>query len=260
VPDAQPLLVDVTDGVATLCLNRPESANSLSQELLRALDVALREAELDPEVGAIVLAGEGRGFCAGGNASVMAGTVPTDKLLTITRTARMVEMLVSLQTPVVAAVHGYAVGAGISLALACDLVVAARDTRFRLGFRDLGLIPDMGLHHHLVEAVGPWRAKELIWTGASFTADDAHEWGFVNRVVDAADVQDVATGIARDLADGPRFAISYTKRVVAEAHAAQLRAVLAAEGSASSLLRTTNDYSEGVAAAKEKRPPRFGQT
>jgi 2-(1,2-epoxy-1,2-dihydrophenyl)acetyl-CoA isomerase len=256
----EPLLVDADGPVRTFTLNRPDAANSLSPDLLAALYDALLEAEADTSVGAIVLTGAGRGFCAGGDTSAMAGgSDPTDKLRSMTRTGRLVELLVTLQVPIVAAVHGYAAGAGVSLALACDLVVIESDTTLRLAFRNVGLVPDMGLHDFLAERVGPWRAKELIWSGATFSADDAKEWGLVNRVVEPGEALATAGAVATELAAGPRHAIRYTKQVLAQAQLERLRGVLAAEATASSMLRATADHREGVTAFRERRPPVFGQ-
>lgn len=253
------VLYDVDNGVASISLNRPEAANSLSPDVVSALRDALETAELDTSVGAIVLSGEGRGFCGGGNTKAMPGVRPEDKVRSITKMARFVEVFVTIQTPVVVAVHGYCVGAGVSLAFASDVIVADEDTRFRMAFRDIGLLPDMGAHHFLAQAVGVWRAKQMIWSGASFTAADAQGWGVVAQVTAPGEARKVATEIATDLAAGPRHAIAYTKTVLAQAHLDQLRAVLNTEGYASSVLRSTADHAEGLAAQREKRPPVFGQ-
>jgi 2-(1,2-epoxy-1,2-dihydrophenyl)acetyl-CoA isomerase len=250
---------DVTDGVATILLDNPSSANALSAAMITAIQEALLEAEADDDVRAIVLGANGRGFSAGGDVKAMAGVRPEDKARSITRSGRLIETVLAVQVPIVAAVHGYAVGAGISLALASDLIVAEAGTSFRLAFRNVGLLPDLGLHHFLERAVGPWRAKHLIWTGGSFTAEEAHDLGFVTEVAPPGEALAVATALARQLADGPRHAIAYTKAVLAQSQRAAIVDVLQTEGLASSILRGTPDHHEGVQAFRDKRPPRFGR-
>ena len=165
------------------------------------------------------------------------------------QSAGVAEQIVRLTKPVVAAVHGFAVGAGLSMAIGCDVTVAEVGTTFRMGFRDVAITPDMGAHHFLSEALGVRRAKELIWSGGGFTAEEGVAWGLLNRAVPEGQALAAAREEAIALAAGPRHAIAFTKAVLAGAQAEQLRQVLDAEAWASALLRTTADHREGVGAA-----------
>jgi 2-(1,2-epoxy-1,2-dihydrophenyl)acetyl-CoA isomerase len=244
--------------VAVVRLDHPP-VNAVTWALVDELDAALLAADADAEIGAVVLTGNGRGFCAGGDTRAMgANTDLVAKRALLGRSGAVIQRITGIGTPVVGAIHGFAVGAGISLAAACDVTVADVGTRMRMGFRDVAITPDMGAHHFLAQALGVRRAKELIWSGGEFTATEAMDWGLVNRVVPDGEALDAALDEAERLAAGPRAAIAYTKLVLAGADADRLRQVVDAEAWASALLRATGDHHEAVAAQREKRAPVFG--
>lgn len=244
--------------VAVVRLENPP-VNAIGGLMDIELGQALRHTAGEPDVGAIVLVGDGRGFSAGGDTKKMGVTEPVAKHRRLQELGSVAKLVVELPVPIVAAVHGFAVGAGLSLALASDVTIVEESTTLRLGFLDMAITPDMGGHHFLVEALGVRRAKELIWSGASFTAEQAVEWGLVNRCVSDGTALEAALEAATRIASGPRHAIAYTKAILAGVQADQLRRILDDEAWASAMLRNTADHVEAAAARREKRPPVFGK-
>ena len=202
--DLTTVLYEAGEGIATITLNRPESLNALNSDVHRDLEQALRAAEADAGVKAVVLTGAGRAFCAGGDVKNMAarlmaataGGAPPSPAETLGAFHALVNYLYEFPKPVVAAIHGAAVGAGMSLALACDLRVASEDAVFSQAFIKIGLSPDGGSTWLLPRAVGASRAAFLAMTGEKFDARKAKKWGAVHQVVE--DGQDLAK--ARELA------------------------------------------------------------
>jgi len=253
---SETVLVDVADGVATLTLNRPDSLNALNAEMRRALLDAVKSAGRDANVRAVLLTGAGRGFCSGADLRGGEGERDFRRVLT-TEYHPLVTAIRGLPKPIVAAVNGVAAGAGISLALACDLVYAAEEARFMLAFVKIGLVPDSGLTRELVRALGRHRAAELAFVGAPLAASDAASAGLINGVVPGSELLEHAGGVARRLAAGPTRAIGFTKRLLNTAEEADLAESLAAEAALQDLAGRTADHAEGLAAFAEKRDPRF---
>jgi 2-(1,2-epoxy-1,2-dihydrophenyl)acetyl-CoA isomerase len=258
VPDdpASPLLTEVAEGVATLTLNRPDALNALNGPLRRELLAALKAAARDDGTRAVIITGAGRGFCAGadlrgGDAERAFRRVLTDEYNPLIAAIR------DLPKPVVAAVNGVAAGAGVSLALAADVVVAAEDARFVPAFGRIGLVPDSGLARVLVRGVGRHRAFEILTGERQLGAGDAGDLGLVAAVLPGDRLADAARDLARRLADGPTAAIGLTKRLLNTAEDASLSEALAAEAALQELAGRTADHAEGVAAFAEKRDPRF---
>src|SRR5579862_2516030 len=196
------LLVEKHDGYRQLSLNRPERLNALNTEMHGALMAALTEAEADPDCRAILLTGAGRGFCAGqdlGDVQVGDSGVPDLKAV-LERYNALIRKLRALEMPVVCAVNGVAAGAGANLALACDVVLAARSANFIQAFSKIGLIPDTGGTYFLPRLVGSARAMALALTGDPVSAEQAAAWGMIWRAVDDAALMDEAGGLARRLA------------------------------------------------------------
>jgi len=247
----------VAENVLTLVLDDESTRNAFTPALRDQLMPELDRAADDPDIRAVVLTGAGRGFCSGGNTRAMGTVTEDEKRASMLRTGQFIERLVTLPKPVVAAVHGYAVGAGISLALACDTVVVARGTRFIVGFTALGLIPDMGAHFFLARALGAARAKRLLWIDGRMDAEAAHAAGLIGELTAEDDVLTRATEVARALAQGPTLAIAATKSILADIDLEALRRTLRAEAETSAQLRSSIDHGEGVAALREKRQPRF---
>jgi 2-(1,2-epoxy-1,2-dihydrophenyl)acetyl-CoA isomerase len=259
VPDEpeSPLLSEVADGVATLTLNRPEALNALNSQLRGDLLAAFKAAARDESTRAVVLTGAGRGFCAG--ADLRGGTAERDFRSVLTAEYNpLIEAVRALPKPVVAAVNGVAAGAGVSLALAADVVVASEEARFVPAFNRIGLVPDSGLARILVRGVGRHRAFEILMGERQLGAGDARDLGLVAAVVPADRLAETVRELAQRLADGPTVAIGLTKRLLNRAEQATLHEALAAEAALQELAGRTDDHAEGVAAFGEKRDPRFG--
>jgi 2-(1,2-epoxy-1,2-dihydrophenyl)acetyl-CoA isomerase len=250
------ILVETRDGVRTITLNRPDSLNALNATMRTELLAAFRAAARDRDVRAVVLTGAGRGFCSGADLRGGAGerqfrTVITEQYNPLVTAIR------ELPKPVIAAVNGVAAGAGVSLALACDLVYAAEEARFIQAFVKIGLVPDSGSTRTLVRALGRHRAAQLIFTGDPLSATEARDAGLVASVVPAAELAGVVTDAAVRLAAAPTRAIGYAKQLMNRAEDEPLAASLEREAALQELAGRTDDHAEGVAAFTEKREPRF---
>ncbi|HUF06912.1 MAG TPA: enoyl-CoA hydratase-related protein [Candidatus Binatia bacterium] len=258
MPDQPPetLLREHDDGVVTLTLNRPDALNALNGPLRAALLGEVNAARKDPATRAIVITGAGRGFCAGADLRGEATEREFRRVLSAEYNP-LIEAIRTLPKPVVAAVNGVAAGAGVSLALAADLVVAADDARFVPAFNRIGLVPDSGLTRTLVRALGRHRAFEILMGERQLSAADAHDAGLVAAVVPGDRLAQAATEVARRLADGPTIGIGLTKRLLNLAEDASLAEALAAEAALQQVAGRSDDHAEGVAAFGEKRDPRF---
>ena len=258
MPDA--VLVDTQEGVQTLTLNQPKRLNALSAELLQSLNEALRAAERDASVRALVLTGAESAFSSGADITEFAfsDSQPPDLGDLLRRRVNpVVTRLRSLEKPVLAAVNGVAAGAGMSLALACDIRYAAESARFVLAFVRIGLVPDAGCLYFLPRLVGPAAAMELAWTGDAVSAQDALSLGLVNKVLPDAQVLSATQELAARLTRGPSRTIALIKRAINQAHELPLERVLDLESSYQQLCARHPDFAEGVAAFREKRPARF---
>ncbi|MEV5828027.1 enoyl-CoA hydratase-related protein [Spirillospora sp. NPDC052242] len=250
--------VDRKGAVEWIVLARPDRLNALDETTRRALLEALTRAGEDPSVRAIVLTGTGRAFCAGQD--LAARHELDDAGATVRDTYNpLVTAITGMGTPVIAAVNGLAFGAGMGLALVCDLVVAAEEARFTCAFGKVGLVPDTGLSGVLVRALGHARAYELAASGRPLDARRALDLGLINAVVPAADLAAEAQARAEALAAGPATALALTKRVFRLAAHAPASDVLAAEADAQGIAARGPEHAEGVAAFLEKRPPRFSE-
>jgi 2-(1,2-epoxy-1,2-dihydrophenyl)acetyl-CoA isomerase len=254
--DTNTLLVETDAGVTTLTLNRPDSLNALDSTLRRALLAAIRETAKDAAVRAVVITGAGRAFCAGADLRGGSGEREFRRVLTDEYNP-LVEAIRGLSKPVIASVNGVAAGAGMSLALAADVVVAAGEARFVPAFGRIGLVPDSGLTRSLVRALGRHRATEILLGERQLGADDAHAAGLVAAVVPGERLAGVTRELAQRLAAGPTVAIGLTKRLVNAAEDDDLGASLAAEAALQEVAGRTDDHAEGVAAFSEKRDPTF---
>jgi 2-(1,2-epoxy-1,2-dihydrophenyl)acetyl-CoA isomerase len=251
--------VRVEDGLAVLTLNRPEAMNALNLDLKHALADWLAEAMYDATLRAVLLTGNGRAFCAGGDLKEMDPRRPSsialrrqDELL---RTVYL--PLAKLPVPVVAAVNGHAHGGGLSLALACDIVLAAEDAPMSLGYVQRGLAPDCGILHFLPRLVGTARAKELVMTARPFTGRDAAAMGLIAEAVPAEDLMRRAAELASGLAGGATVALGLAKSLVDQSWTATFDQFVDLESYSQAVSRSTRDHQEGVAAFFEKRPPAF---
>jgi len=254
------LLYQVADGVATLTLNRPEKLNAFTPVMIAAWADALAKADRDPAVNVVVVTGSGRAFCAGGDVQRMGEARPGALGLKEElwhHIHRIPKTLEAMDKPVIAMVNGLAVGAGMGMCLMCDVRIASDQARFATGYVGVGLVPGDGDTYFLPRLVGPAKALELFWTGEFVEAAEALRLGIVNRVVPAAELQPTTYALARKIAQGPQVAIRMIKRLVYQSARLDLRTHLDLVSSHMSITRQTEDHAEGVAAFREKRPPRF---
>ncbi len=257
----QHILYGTADGVATITLNRPEKLNALNERMLDEIRAALDAAKAEREVRAVLLTGAGRGFSAGQDLSdraVRPDEEARDLGATLDRAYNpLMRRLRDLELPVVAAVNGVAAGAGCNLALAADIVVAARSAVFIQAFCRIGLVPDCGGTYWLPRLVGAARARALMLLGEPLSAQQAAEWGMIWRCVEDDRLMEEATMLARRLAEGPTRGLALTKRALIAASDNGLDAQLDLERDLQREAGFTEDYREGVAAFLEKRAPRF---
>lgn len=243
-------------GVAVLTLNRPAKLNALSTALEEALDGALRSVEVR-SAGAVVLEGAGRAFSAGADVHEMREQTPAAILAYYRETGEVYERLAALPMPTVAAVHGYCLGGGFELALACDFRVADETAVFGLPEVGIGIVPSSGGTHRLVRLVGVARAKELLLLRDRFDAQDAERWGLVTLVVPEGSATGRAVEIAGELTALPPLAVEVAKRAVDAAAESSRSAAVLIERLAYGMLSQTQDHAEATAAFEEGRDPRF---
>jgi 2-(1,2-epoxy-1,2-dihydrophenyl)acetyl-CoA isomerase len=256
---AASVLIDTTDGIAVLTLNRPEARNALDLTMRAGLEAALARLGADAAVRVLVLRGAGEHFCAGGDVKFMQSTRMTaeEGQARVEAMNRAIVRLARFRTPTIAMVDGVAVGAGMNLALACDLIVASDRARFGEVFAKIGLIPDGGGTFFLARRIGLARAKELCLTADIIDAMTAERLGIANRVVPAAALETETMALARRLADGPPRALATAKALLDHGLHLDLDTCLQWEALAQGLMMVTSDHREGLAAFFEKRPPRF---
>jgi enoyl-CoA hydratase/carnithine racemase len=247
--------------VAVLTLNRPEARNALTMEMKQALVRTLPELGRDPEVGCVLLTGAGGGFCAGGDTKGMQreGRPPSveDRVRQLRWEHTIPAMLHRMDKPTIAALPGPAAGAGLSLALSCDLRIAAESAFVTTSYARLGLSGDYGGSWFLTQLVGTARARELFFTGDRLSARDCERLGLVNRVVPDAELDESAWELARRIAAGPPIALRFMKDNLNRALTQDLGACLDLEAERMVLGAQTEDYLEAVRAFGEKRPPVF---
>jgi 2-(1,2-epoxy-1,2-dihydrophenyl)acetyl-CoA isomerase len=257
----QTILFEVDDGVARLTLNRPERLNSFTAEMHGEVAAAMEQVEADPAIRALLLTGAGRGFCAGqdlADRAVTPGDAPVDLGDSVERYwSPLIRRLAGLPKPVVCAVNGVAAGAGANIALACDIVIAARSAKFIQSFANIGLIPDSGGTWVLPRLIGQARALGLALTGEPLSADKAEQWGMIWRCVDDEDLEAESLAIARKFATGPTRGLAATKALIRGSSLNSLDDQLDLERDAMRELGFSDDYREGVAAFLAKRAPAF---
>jgi len=255
------ILFDITDGIATLTLNRPDKLNSFTQAMHDEVRHALHRVGADKSVRVLVLTGAGRGFCAGQDLSdraVEPGARPVDLGDSVEKNyAPLVLALRALPMPVICAVNGVAAGAGANIALACDIVLATKSASFVEVFCKLGLIPDTGGTYFLPRLVGNARAMGLAMLGDKLSAEKAEAWGLIWKAIPDEDFVAEIQAMARHFASAPTKGLAFTKQALYASPHNTLQQQLALECGMMSELGRSDDYREGVAAFMEKRAPQF---
>jgi 2-(1,2-epoxy-1,2-dihydrophenyl)acetyl-CoA isomerase len=257
----QHILFATAGGIARITLNRPDRLNSFNDAMHAEVRDALARVRADETVRVLLLTGAGRGFCAGqdlGDRAVAPGSEPLDLGASIERNYKpLVLALRALPLPVVCAVNGVAAGAGANLALACDIVVAAKSASFIQAFCKIGLVPDSGGTYFLPRLVGTARALGLSLLGDKLPAEQAMEWGLIWQCVDDSDLGPTVEKLLAALAVAPTAGLAAAKRALYTSAGNSLEAQLDLERDLQRALGYGVDYREGVAAFAEKRPPRF---
>jgi 2-(1,2-epoxy-1,2-dihydrophenyl)acetyl-CoA isomerase len=256
------VLSDVADGVLSLTLNRPSALNAFTRQMHRELADGMKQAERDSSVRVVLLTGAGRGFCAGQDLREVEEETASSGSANLPSTLRstynpLVLRMRALEKPIVAAINGVAAGAGFSLALGCDLRFAADTATFTTAFGRIGLVPDAGGMFFLPRIVGLSRALELAWTARTFGADEAARLGLVDRVVAAESLLSETRAFAAELARGSGTAIGLTKRGMLRSQSVDLETMLDYEAGLQDVAGRGEDFREGMAAFREKRPPHF---
>ncbi len=269
MPGEQELLVHNREGVLYLTLNRPDKLNALSDGIISGLLENLRKAAADDDVGAVVLTGNGRGFCAGGdigrmrerNENASNGDRPPvsleQRIAGLRRSEEVSLLLHEIPKVTIAAVNGPAAGAGFSICLACDIRIASDQARMGTAFARVGYSGDFGGSYFLTKIIGTAKARELYFTATMLTAEEALKEGIVNRVVPAASFADEVHAFARRIASGPRVAYAYMKANLNAAACSDARSLLEREAYGQSLTGLTEDHKEAVKAFLEKREAKF---
>jgi len=258
------LLCAVQDGVATITLNRPEARNAMAPALTAALRQQIKQRGEDDTVGALLITGAGTAFCSGGDVKAMGGRGPRGQMSFEERLAdlrwrqtNLTGALVAVRKPTVAALPGAAAGAGLAIALACDMRIAAKSAFCATGYARIGLSGDYGIAWLLTRAIGPMRARELMLTAERVDAERCERIGLVNRVVDDARLKDEAVTLARSLAEGPRIAYRNIKDNLDEAPYIDYPTAMFREAERLVGATRTADHKEAVQAFVDKRKPVF---
>ncbi|NRD80349.1 enoyl-CoA hydratase [Bacillus sp. BRMEA1] len=251
------LIVEKLGPVLSLTLNRPESLNAFSPQMILGLKEALKNAQTDEDIQVIVLSGAGRSFSAGGDVKTMGQSGAVQVYEHIGKLNELILQMKETEKPIIAAVHGFAAGAGFNLALACDLIVAAEDSKYALSFSQVGLISDGGGSYFLPRLIGPHLAKQFLFTAEPISAERLYQLGVINFLYPLEKLQEETTKLALKLAHGPGKSYGKQKKLVDQAFTASLAEILEQERLIQMLMVQTEDHQEGIKAFKEKRKPEF---
>jgi 2-(1,2-epoxy-1,2-dihydrophenyl)acetyl-CoA isomerase len=262
--ESERVLLSSTEGrVLILTLNRPEKLNALTKELHDELLESIARASTDKSVGCVMLTGAGTAFCSGGDL----GSAPQraesqrpiqeDRADTLLHHGETTRLLHSMPKPTIAMVNGVAAGAGLALALACDLRVMSRAAVLTAAYLKVGLCGDLGVSYFLTHLVGPARARELLFLNRKLDAETALQWGLANRLEDPDGLSAATLGVARQLAEAPAVAIRYMKQNLLRAETQTLLEVIESEAFGMARCGRTQDAKEAALAFREKRPPKF---
>lgn len=256
---SQDIVVVKQDYIAEVTLNRPKVKNALSMNMREQIGIIFEGFKQDDDVRVAIITGSGDAFCAGGGIQEISNIKSSYEMRDFVHNnpLKAIRAITTLEKPVIAMVRGAAVGAGCSLALACDLIIASDNARFGLVFSRIGLGPDWGSSYFVPRLIGPAKAKELFFTGKLIDAHEAERIGLINQVVPDAQLESTVHTLAQQLADGPTKAIGMAKLLVSQGMEKDLLSVMDYESFAAGLLSQTEDHKEGLAAFMEKRSPKY---
>jgi 2-(1,2-epoxy-1,2-dihydrophenyl)acetyl-CoA isomerase len=247
------------NGICTVKLNRADVRNALGLEMREELRNFFTEVKNNEDVKVIILTGEGKAFSAGGDLSALKEVDAISGRKRLQSGHEMIQSILNLEKPVIAAVNGAAAGAGVSLALACDMIIASHSSIFIQSFAKIGLIPDLGSIYFLPRLIGRHRALELMFLGEKISAEQAQTLGIVNRIVEADMLTEEVYELANRLAEGPQMALGLMKKLVNRSVLDDLAESLELEGFAQAMCFESANFKEGVNAFFEKRKPVFNQ-
>jgi 2-(1,2-epoxy-1,2-dihydrophenyl)acetyl-CoA isomerase len=254
------LLLKKEDGVATIILNRPKRMNALNPRLITQLNKALERSAKDGAIRALIVTGNGKAFCSGGDVKGHPAFTTPDPMVRrefIRNSQEIILRIQRMKKPVIAAINGFAGGAGLDLALACDMRIGCEESRFSELFIKVGLMPDMGSTYFLSRLIGMAKALEMLLTGDTIDASEALRLGLINRIVPKAGLLKEAKSLANRLGNGPTLAYGFVKSAVYKGWGVSLEDALENERYRKSLLIGTEDVREAVKAFSEKRSPIF---
>jgi len=258
MPNYQTLLYNITDGVCTITLNRPEVYNAFNEQMKKELNDALKEAEKDPAARCLVIRGAGdKAFCSGQDLKEHAGSKRSLKDSLEKSYNPMIRKIRTMEKPIIGMINGVAAGAGCSLALACDMRIMSSSAKLIEVFIRIGLVPDSGSHFFLSRLAGMARAFEYAATGRDVTAEEAERVGLVNKVVPPEKLEEETMSLAKKLAQAPTKAIGLIKRILNKSLASDLDAILDYEACIQQIASETEDHQEGIKAFLEKRQANF---
>jgi len=251
------VIVTRKDGIAIIRLNEPKTMNAMSAGIKAGLDANIVPLLEDDSVRCLLITGTGEAFCAGGDIRNMGRAKPSDTRERMRRSYRWAGRLLKADKPVVTAVNGAAAGAGVSLALMGDVVIASNTAYFTTGFAKIGVVPDLGLLATVPRAVGTLRAKDLLLTSRKVTAEEALQMGLCSRVVAPGELMDKAMEVAEQFGKGPTITYGLLKKMIGKAYDSSFDEFLDAEAFAQGTAMATDDFIEGITAFREKRRPKF---
>lgn len=251
------VIVTRKEGIAIVRLNEPKSMNAMSAGIKAGLDTNIPVLLEDDSVRCLLITGTGEAFCAGGDIRNMGRAKPSDTRERMRRSYRWAGRLLKADKPVVTAVNGAAAGAGVSLALMGDVVIASDTAYFTTGFARIGVVPDLGLLATLPRAVGTLRAKDLLLTSRKVSAEEALQMGLCTRVVAPGELMDKAMAVAEQFGNGPTITYGLLKKMISKAYDSSFDEFLDAEAFAQGTAMATDDFIEGITAFREKRRPKF---
>ena len=258
---SETVLLQVDEQVATITLNRPQKLNAFTDEMLFALIERIDQCEQDPEVRAVILTGNGRGFCAGGDVSAMGAEADNRPLTTKNHVSEAIQAfpkrMASFNKPIIAAVNGVAAGGGMDLTLACDIRTAGRSATFAETYAKIGLLPGGGGAYYLPRIIGVSKALEMLLTAEFIDADEAYSLGLVNHVFDDDSLLAETRLIAKKMASLPPYSVMNIKRTVYQSLNAELPAALDIVGSHIAIAKASADHAEAISAFREKRPGNY---